>query len=175
MVNQKELRVAVYDSFETVLSGVVDELNITDTMPHKPEEFPAVVHTYTISDLDMNNNMSAPTKTVRDTDGNATGQELTTLHRAEFEITVAAKDKTTESTVHRTLKNFWQKYQKRSYDESDIHTDIFNIDTTESLEVNVSERFPKVYSHQFTLVVDFERREIKDVDTITDVNQTVSQ
>jgi len=174
MVNQKDLRFTIYDEFEQILSGVVADVNITDTMPHKPEEFPAVVHSYSVEELDMNRSMSAPTKTLRDNDGDATGQEHTTLHSAEFEITVAAQTKQDESTVHRLLKDYWQKYTKRAWEESDIHGDIFNIDVSNSNEVNVSDRFPKVYAHQFTLTVQFKRYQTKDVDPITDIDQTDS-
>jgi len=174
MAEQYKIRFDIYDEFETVLDGVVDSLNITDTMPSKPEELPAVVHSYSVSELDMNRNMAAPTKTQRDASGNATGRQHTQLHRGSFEITVAAETKENESTVHRTLKNHFQKYTKLGWDAEDINPDIFNINVTDSNEVNIPDRFPTVYAHQFTLEVDFKRLEIEDVDAIEQTTEDVT-
>jgi len=174
MAEQYKIRFDIYDEFETVLDGVVDSLNITDTMPSKPEELPAVVHSYSVSELDMNRNMAAPTKTERDDSGNATGRQHTQLHRGSFEITVAAETKQNESTVHRSLKNYFQKYTKLGWDAEDINPDIFNINVTDSNEVNIPDRFPTVYAHQFTLEVDFKRFETEDVDAIEQTNEDVT-
>jgi len=174
MAEQHDIRFDVYDEFETVLSGIVDSLNITDTMPASREDLPAVVHSYSVSELDMNRNMSAPTSVERDVDGNATAQRHTQLHRASFEITVAAESKQTESTVHRTLKNHFQKYTKQAFDESEINADIFDIAVSDSNEVNIPDRFPKIYAHEFTLTADFKRFVDKDVDAIKSTEQDVT-
>jgi len=171
MAEQYQIRFDVYDEFETVLSGVVDSLNITDTMPPSREDLPAVVHTYSVSELDMNRNMAAPTSVERDVDGNATAQRHTQLHRGAFEITVAAESKQQASDVHRTLKNHFQKYTKQAFDESEINDDAFNVEVSDSNEVNIPDRFPKIYAHEFTLNVDFKRFEDKTVDPITKIGE----
>jgi len=174
MATQKDIRFTIYDEFETVLDGLVSPDTITDEMPHKPEQYPAVVHSYETSELNWNRNMSGVTDTQRDTDGNATALESTTLHRATFDLTVAALSKSEESTIHTTLKNYFQKYTKDLYDESDIHTDIFNVEVGESTEVNAPDRQQKTYGHNFTLTIDFERFETKDVDAIEAIDQDTS-
>ncbi len=174
MAEQHKIRFDVYDEFETVLSGVVDSLNITDTMPPSREDLPAVVHSYSVSELEMNRNMAAPTSIERDVDGNATAQRHTQLHRATFEITVAAESKQQESETHRTLKNHFQKYTKQAFDESEINPDVFNIEVSDSNEVNIPDRFPKIYAHEFTLNVDFKRFVDKNVDAIKSTNENVT-
>jgi hypothetical protein len=87
---------------------------------------------------------------------------------------VAAETKQNESMVHSSLKNHFQKFNKLGWDTEDINPDIFNINVTDSNEVNIPDRFPTVYAHQFTLEVDFKRFESEDVDAIETVNETIT-
>ena len=189
MVQQNELRFTIYDEIEKVVSGLVSSDNITDEMPHKPEDLPAVTHTYDVSELDWNRNSAAPighrTEIVGYGEGGyglllygggeaVTDEIYVQLHRATFDITVSATDKATESNIHRTLKNYFQKYEKYGWDEADIDPDIFNIEVAESAEVNVPDRSPKIVAHRFELTVDFERFEDRPVDAIETITEDVS-
>jgi hypothetical protein len=170
MVSQKQLRFDIYDELEQITSGVVDTANITDTQPHKREDFPAVVHSYEIRERPLNRGGAAPVRT-RYTNNEADAFIYNTVHVASFTITVAATSKETESTIHTSIKNHFDAFTKDRVSPTSINSDITAITVGDSTEVNVPERAIKVYAHQFTIEVEFVREYADSVDPIRTVNE----
>jgi len=88
MTTQKQVRFDIYNELEQVTSGVVDSVNITDTQPHKREDFPAIVHSYEVRENPLNRGGAAPVRTTY-TNNEADSLVYSTLHVASFTITVA--------------------------------------------------------------------------------------
>jgi len=171
MTTQKQVRFDIYNELEQVTSGVVDSVNITDTQPHKREDFPAIVHSYEVRENPLNRGGAAPVRTTY-TNNEADSLVYSTLHVASFTITVAATSKATESTLHTTLKDHFDLFTKQTAYPKTINADITKIRLSDSTEVNVPERAVKVYAHQFTLDVEYERESTTDVDPIRTITET---
>lgn len=173
MVSRYDVRVAVYNEIESVVSGTVPSDNVTTEMPDSPEDYPAITHQVSFEQLDYNRGSAAAVKETRDSSGHVQSETYTQPIRAVFTVTVSATDDATHEQVHETLKDHFNEYSTLSEAASDVHPDIDGIDVGDSTPVHAPERSEPVYAKEFDIIVDFQKFNVKNLNPITDFSVEV--
>ena len=174
MVSRYDVRVAVYNEIESVVSGTVPSDNVTTEMPDGPEDYPAVTHQVSFEELEYNRGSAAAVGESRDANGHVESEVYTQPIRATFTVTVSATSDGTHENIHESLKDHFNAYSKLQADASDIHPDVDGVDTTASVPVHAPERSEPVYAKEFEVLVDFQKFSTQSVDAIEEYDIDVT-
>lgn len=124
MATREQIRQAFYSALETAASGLVNPINIGQEYPESDEEYPSIVHDDSYRKVPMNQGSAAPSGQQRDGNGDATAQDFTSVHEAQFSVLVASDDESEKESVYEAVRDYFEKYEHPAWDASDIQSDV---------------------------------------------------
>lgn len=174
MATRKQVRTEFYNHLELAADGLVPADNITEEEPEGEEDHPAVVHNDDYRKVPINDASSGPTEMRYDNNGDLTEVVYSTFHEASFGVAIIDHDESRKESIYEAIRSYFEKYEKRPWDESEIQADVHDVSVLDSTSEDDSDATPNVRGDRLIIRLGFERyhtlsRADGDFDNIQDV------
>lgn len=159
MAERRAIREAVYGELEASIAdvSVVDASDISQQLPERREDFPAIIHTDRYRSVPMNDASDGPHSVVRDATGHVEALSFESVMEAVFDVTVLHDDEQAKEDIYEALRRHFERYEYGFWDVSDIHDDAYSMDVRDSVSVDDSDREPVVRGDRIDIYLGFTR------------------
>jgi hypothetical protein len=173
MATREAVRTAFYSELESAVSGLVDSSNVSLQSPNVTEDLPAITHTDSYRNIPYNRG-TEPSRIIRDSNGNVTGQEFTKVMEIRFICTIASESESETEQIYETVRSHFEEFETfETKNVEDIHSDASNISVGDANPSDDVERKPNVRGDALDIRIQYKRKHIESLTSIAEVNTAV--